>query len=174
MQSSHALIRAAEDRDAPRLAEVHVAAWRAAYKDVMSAEYLESLDIERSTSFWRRQISEPRPGVSQLVAETGDGVVGFAIVGPPRDDVAPGTGQLWAINLHPDSWGQGIGSKLFGAAEQLLRRLGYAAGYLWVEQGNDRAIRFYRGRGWPADGASKVDVDTTPPLTENRHSRTFR
>lgn len=166
-------VRRAAEADAAQLAEIHVAAWRATYRGVMTDEYLDGLDVGRATSAWRRNIREPAEGIIHLVVQGGHAVAGFAILGPAPADADPGTGQLYAINVHPDWWSQGIGSVLFAAAEQELMELGYERAFLWVAQGNERAIRFYANRCWPADGATLEDDRFSPPVAESRHSRAF-
>ena len=166
-------VRAATEDDADRLAEVHVAAWRATYRGVMTDEYLDGLDVGRAATAWRRNIREPREGIVHLVVHCGNEAVGFAILGPASGDSDPGSGQLHAINVHPDWWAQGIGSILFAAAEQELIELGYDRAFLWVEKNNTRAISFYSNRRWLDDGATLEDTRFDPPVAENRHSRTF-
>ncbi|MFF2244014.1 GNAT family N-acetyltransferase [Arthrobacter sp. NPDC058130] len=166
-------VRAATEDDAARLAEIHIAAWRATYRGVMTDEYLDGLDAERAATAWRRNILEPREGTLHLVVQSGDEVVGFAILGPATGDTATGTGQVHAINVHPDWWAQGAGSILFAAAEQMFIERGYRRAFLWVAAGNNRAISFYNKRGWLDDGATLEDPRFDPPVSENRHSRTF-
>ena len=166
-------VRAATEDDAARLAEVHVAAWRAAYRGVMTDEYLDGLDVGRAASAWRRNILEPGEGTIHLVVQSGHEVVGFAILGPAAGDSDPETGQLHAINVHPDCWARGAGSILFAAAEQKFVELGYRRAFLWVEKSNNRAISFYSNRRWLDDGGTLEDTRFDPPVAENRHSRTF-
>ena len=166
-------VRAAAGHDAARLAEVHIAAWRATYRGVMTDEYLDGLDVERAAAAWRRNIEEPRQGTVHLVVQSGDDVVGFAILGPASGDSDQGAGQLHAINVHPDWWARGAGSVLFAAAEQEFIERGYDRAFLWVEKGNARAISFYTNRRWLDDGGTLEDARFTPPVAENRHSRTF-
>ncbi|GAB3523703.1 GNAT family N-acetyltransferase [Arthrobacter monumenti] len=167
------VIRPPAEQDARRLAEVHIAAWRAAYRGVMTDEFLDGLDAERKTEIWLSRIIEPLEGFVCLVADAGGEVAGFVIVGPPDGDAEPGTGKHYAINLHPDFWAQGIGTALIKAAEDQLVQLGYSRAFLWVEQNNDRAIRFYTSRGWEHDGGIQKDTSFDPPVMENRHSRTL-
>lgn len=178
MTSSTVLVRHPVESDAPRLADIHISAWRAAYRNVMSDEYLDGLNLETSTRGWRRNILEPRPGTVHLVAETDSGVAGFCIFGPaegtagpePEGGTAAPTGQLYAINVHPDAWARGVGSALFAAAEEKLASLGYHRAFLWVEATNKRAIDFYTNRGWLDDGGTLKDTRFDPPVSERRHS----
>ncbi len=179
MTSAAVRVRPPVESDAPRLADIHISAWRAAYRKVMSDEYLDGLNPEAQTRGWRRNILEPRPGTFHLVAETDSGVTGFCIVGPAEGAAesdsesasASATGQLYAINVHPDSWAQGVGSALFAAAEEKLLSLGYTRAFLWVEASNKRAIDFYTRRGWLNDGGTLQDTRFDPPVSERRHSR---
>ncbi|MEY9777108.1 N-acetyltransferase family protein [Arthrobacter sp. MW3 TE3886] len=166
-------VRAATVHDAARLAEIHIAAWRATYRGVMTDEYLDGLDAGRAAFAWRRNILDPGEGTIHLVVQSGDNVVGFAILGP-ADAPDPGTGQLHAINVHPDWWAQGAGSVLFAAAEQQLIDLGFDRAFLWVEKSNDRAISFYTNRCWVDDGGTLEDTRFDPAVAEKRHSRNFR
>lgn len=173
MHSAKILVRPPLEQDARRLAEIHIAAWRATYRGVMTDEYLDGMSIERATSGWGRNITSPTEGTHHLTVVHDGDPVGFAIFGPATGDDAAGTGQIYAINLHPDWWAQGIGSILFTAVEQRLVQLGYSQAFLWVEQNNKRAISFYNKHGWLDDGGTLQDTRFEPPIAELRHSRIF-
>jgi len=98
-------------------------------------------------------------------------VVGFAHVGPARDDdVDPlVVGELAAIYLLPEVWGSGVGRRLMAAAVNVLRDAAYVAAILWVLEGNDRAQRFYEIGGWHGDGAARDIVIADTALAEVRY-----
>lgn len=173
MVSTTRSVRQAEEQDAARLAEIHIAAWQATYRGVMSDEYLDGMDIEHATTNWRRNIVDPRKGTEHLVVVVDDQPAGFAILGPAPGDFGPGVGQPYAINMHPDWWAQGLGSTLLAAAEQKLIELGFISAFLWVEKGNSRAISFYNKHGWLHDGGTLEDTRFDPPVSELRHKREF-
>jgi GNAT superfamily N-acetyltransferase len=142
------MIRLGTAEDAEAVARVHIQTWQAAYAHVFPRERLESLSGERAAR--RVELHRRSP---PLVAEADGEIVGFASVGPGVD---PGTdGELYAIYVHPDSWGAGFGRRLIRAAEDRLRESGHNHAVLWVLEDNPRARRFYELAGWRADGTSR-------------------
>jgi GNAT superfamily N-acetyltransferase len=166
-------IRPAVDHDAGRLAEIHIAAWQATYRGIMTDERLDGMSVERATSNWQRSIADPAKGTEHLIITCDDLPVGFAIFGPAPDDYDSDTGQLYALNLDPRWWAKGLGSTLFSAAERKLAELGYSRAFLWVAKGNERAISFYNKHGWLEDGGILEDARFDPPIIELRYSHTF-
>jgi GNAT superfamily N-acetyltransferase len=166
-------IRRAFADDALGVATVHVRSWQAAYKGLLPDLYLDQLDVERRRAAWARDIEEadwPRAGT--LVATEANGnVVGFAHVGPARDDdLDPAVvGELAAIYALPEVWGSGVGRRLMAAAVNVLRDAAFGAAILWVLEGNDRAQRFYEIGGWQLDGAAQDIVIADTPLAEVRY-----
>jgi GNAT superfamily N-acetyltransferase len=158
------VIREATVDDADRLGAVHVAAWQAAYSGLIGDDHLSTLDPAVRAAWWRRGLAARDRATVSLVAVVDGRIAGFITYGPPEDEVAEGWGQLYAINLHPDFWRQGVGTRLFAAGLQGLADLGYRHGYLWVLDGNERAIAFYHRQGWPLDGLIKTDDEFDLPL----------
>jgi GNAT superfamily N-acetyltransferase len=166
-------IRPAQAADALGVATVHVRSWQAAYKGLLPDLYLDQLDVERRRAGWARNIDEadwPRTG-TLVATEASGNVVGFAHVGPARDDdVDPlVVGELAAIYALPDVWGSGVGRRLMAAAVNVLRDAAFVDAILWVLEGNDRAQRFYEIGGWQLDGAAKDVVIADMPLAEVRY-----
>ncbi len=169
------VVRAAVPQDAPALAGVHVAAWRAAYRGIMPDDYLAGLDLERWTQGWDRVLTEGRDPHLQ-VAELAGLLVGFTGVGPERalePGDPPGRGELHHINVHPDAWGTGAGPALLRAAEDRLRALGFRDAVLWVVPGNARARRFYERAGWTDEGSEKTAELNGVRIDERRYVRTL-
>ena len=121
---------------------------------------------------WREGLSRtPRPGSATFVALVDDEHVGFATVG--ACDAEAGTGELYAIYVHPSSWGAGAGRALIERAEASLRDAGFPRALLWVLRGNERAERFYRAAGWEHDG-EKEDVFQGATVVELRYRKELR
>ena len=167
-------IREAVPSDAPDFASSQVLAWRAAYAGILDAGYLAGLDVERLTRGWDRLLGNTDQNVRRLAVTVEGIAVGWSGFGVPRDDVAEGTGELHALNLLPAYWSRGLGSELFLASVRGLRAMGYDGAYLWVADGNDRAIRFYERHGWCQDGVTKQDGRFDPPLLERRLAVSLR
>src|SRR5262245_35529915 len=123
------LIRQAAPGDARRIAEIHVAGWRAAYRGQMPDALLDSLSVEERASRWREAIeAPPNPGVRTFVIEQDGVITGFASTGPDRGpDPGADLAELYAIYLDPSSWGSGQGRALLAAALDDLRDRGFGA-----------------------------------------------
>lgn len=140
-------IRRAEPDDAERLSAVHVRTWQLAYEGLVPQAVLDSLDIAARAERWRATLEHPV--ARTWVALEGDDLIGFSSSGPARDADPPWPLELWALYVHPRRHGSGAAMLLADAA------LGELPAYLWVLDGNARAIRFYEKVGFTLDGASK-------------------
>ncbi|MBI3147702.1 MAG: GNAT family N-acetyltransferase [Betaproteobacteria bacterium] len=144
----------AQTADARDIAQVHVASWQKAYRELLPADYLASLSVESRATGWRRDIESGASSV--VVARLADGdIIGFANFGPSRDaDAPPRRGELWAIYLQPDHWSCGVGRALCTRVLHELAAQGYVSVSLWVMAGNMRAIRFYERAGFACEPGS--------------------
>ena len=164
-------VRDAKPADAPRVSEIHIAAWRVAYREIMPAGYLASLDVNERADMWTRLII--RGGPSKLaIAEIDHAVAGFCSFGPTRDALADDVAEIYAINVAPERWRMGAGRAL---CEHALRQAGkreYRTMTLWVVKGNDPARRFYERLGYQPDGAERLNSQLVPiPFDEVRYRR---
>lgn len=167
------VIRDAVPGDARDFALTQILAWRAAYRGILEPEFLAGMDEDRLTEQWNRNIANLPPGSRQLALSIDGVVVGWSGFGTPREEAEPGMGELKMLNLSPAAWGRGLGSELFRTSLTGLRGLGYKRAYLWVADGNRRAIDFYERHGWSADGTLKDDARFTPALRELRYVATL-
>jgi GNAT superfamily N-acetyltransferase len=100
-----------------------------------------------SADDYRRHVD--RPGF--WVAEAGDLIVGFGSLGLDG-------GSLWALFVHPDHSGRGIGGALHEAL--LISARQRKVDRLWLTTAPETdAARFYAKRGWrdrgPAEGGDR-------------------
>lgn len=138
-------LRPASPTDARAGAALHVACWREAYAPYVDAALLEErlADADRWVAAWTRQLVDGPP---RVLAEAGGDLVGFAVVGPTRDDDAPAPAELYAMYTRAAWWGTGLGRALWEAVAP------DEPCSLWVLEDNARAQAFYRRQGFAADG----------------------
>ena len=152
------VVRPAEAEDAPSIALVHTRSWQGAYRGLVPAPVLDALDVDARTVAWRRILEDaPAKGQTVLVAQSDEGLVGFATGGPCRDDDEPASSELYAIYALPSSWGTGVGMSLMLAMLERLHAHVNAVS-LWVIRENTRARQFYASCGFADDGAERVEV----------------
>lgn len=156
-------IRAATEADADAITDVQVASWRAGYAHVFPDTVLYADDFDSSRrSFWK--LWRFAPGHRVAIATTTDGdderVIGFSSYGPERERARgfTGRGEVWALYVHPDAWGDGAAYQLMEHTEIRLRAEGFESAVLWVLDDNPRARAFYEKFGWEASGI-EADFD---------------
>lgn len=134
-------VRPATPRDAKAVAEIHVATWQAAYKDVMPEDYISKMTVEKRQAYWREAIEFSEPQL--LVATEDEKVVGFVGYDRSRDANTRATvGEIWAIYVSPAYWGQGVGLALWDGARDGLKDEGCTQVTIWVLLRNERALQF--------------------------------
>jgi ribosomal protein S18 acetylase RimI-like enzyme len=168
------VVREATVEDAHGIAEVHVCAWRAAYRGLLSDQELEGLSVDRRAERWTTLLAERDASSFTLVAEQADEVVGFcSVVAPARDDdLGRRACEVAAIYVSPARWRSRLGSALLDAAVRRLDDGRWDEATLWVLQDNPQARRFYAKHGFAPDGALRQDNEGHP--TEIRLRRSLR
>jgi GNAT superfamily N-acetyltransferase len=135
-------VRPATSRDAKAISEIHVATWHVAYKDLMPADYLKSMTVEKRQAYWREAIEYSEPQL--LVAVDGDKLVGFVGFDRSRDAGTRSTmGEVWALYVSQAHWGKGVGLALWDGARDGLKEEGCTQVSLWVLLNNERGMRFF-------------------------------
>jgi GNAT superfamily N-acetyltransferase len=135
--------------DATAGAALHIACWREAYGPYVEPTLLDERldDTARWVDAWTRQLAEGPP---RVVAEVDGELVGFAVVGPARDDDRPTPYELYAMYARASWWGTGLGQRLW----DVVRPDGPCS--LWVLEANERAQGFYRRNGFAPDGSREL------------------
>ncbi len=168
---SHYEVRPATMRDAKAIAEIHAAAARAAYADILPEDQLLALAPATREAKWREAIefSEPQVQVAVLDGE----VVGFVGYDRSRDPKTPSTtGEIWAIYLKPEHWGKGAGVALWDAARDGLEEEGCTTVTIWVPLRNERAMRFHELAGFKREmKTAKTTAIGTVKIEEIRLKR---
>jgi len=141
-------VRLARPSDAEAIGQIRVAAWRAAYRRFMPTEFLASLDPSANLSALRDQLVKPTSAFKVFVAECSGSAAGFAIIGAPRYESKPHSIELWALNVLPVYWRQGIGANLIHRSVGEATSLGFSSIELWCINGNLAAEAAYERCGF--------------------------
>jgi L-amino acid N-acyltransferase YncA len=153
-------VRAATLDDVPSLAEIHVAGYADAYRDLVAPDVLAVRTVELRSRVWRDRLAEERPREFVLVAEQDGRVQGFTsgrVASAEEDaDAGPDLGCWENLYLRPEILGSSLGLRvglgLHQAAQEAFVALGYREAIGFVIEGNDRARKFFEMVGWTIDG----------------------
>lgn len=147
-------IRPTALEDAEALTDLHLNVWEEAYTGLIAADILAERRARRDARLdnWRKILTGYTN--TQLVAEDDGGrLLGFASVDSGRDEPSSGLPkrEVMALYVRAETYGTGVGYALLKAA------IGDESAYLWVLEGNRRAIDFYERQGFRFDGTSKPE-----------------
>jgi GNAT superfamily N-acetyltransferase len=147
-------LRLATPRDAPEIADLQIAAWRAAFLPLLPPGF-EIPPREQFLIIGERVLEEA--GVERTLALADERIAGFCSHGPSRDEDAAGeVGEVRALFVHPDYWRRGVGSALVSNALERLRDVGFVHATVWSFRHNDRANAFYESFGFGRDGTTQA------------------
>jgi ribosomal protein S18 acetylase RimI-like enzyme len=152
------IIRTAWVADAEAIAHVRVAAWRAAYRGLMPASYLDRADLEDTEAEQLRdRLRSIRDGTRISAADLDGRIVGYCAYGcGAGDDAEPSSGGVYDLYVHPDVWHQGVGRRLLVYATEHFKAQGFGEATLFVFEGNTHARKFYEQSGWKTDGHREI------------------
>jgi len=161
---SHAVsrprIREAVPADAAILGRLQVASWQATYRGILPESSLSGLSEEVQAAAFAQSLAQAGPGFRVWLLESRGQPMGFAVAGPSRPQEGPGTpraGEIHAIYLLPEAWGQGLGRALMEHALAGLCEAGFGVAQLWVLERNSRARAFYEAGGWALAGSPRTE-----------------
>jgi GNAT superfamily N-acetyltransferase len=140
--------------DAEALTDLHLDVWEEAYADLVPASLLAERRAGRAQRVERwRGIIASGSSDTLLAWSTEGRLLGFVSTGGGRDSPDDGLPplELMALYVRAEVYGDGLGHALCEAA------IGSSPAYLWVLEGNERAITFYERQGFRFDGATKSE-----------------
>ena len=155
-------LRASVPEDAEAIAAVQVRSAQIGFADFRPAGALDTLDPALRVPLWRERLP--------LVAESEEGIVGFAHFGPNEEEPV---GEIYRFFVAPERWGEGVGQALMACALEQLRARGFSRAILWVHADNPRARRFYEAGGWRPDGAERDEEAFGQVVKELRYRLTL-
>lgn len=144
--------------EASAIAKIRVLAWQRAYRGLVPQGVLDAMNIETDTQRTRQRMLEPRRKVAEdWLLRRGGAAIGWLSTGTCRDkDLSSGSiGEVFALYVLPEAWGQGIGHALMNFAANRFSKLRYKTAVVWVMEGNEVAERFYERQGYALDGTSR-------------------
>jgi ribosomal protein S18 acetylase RimI-like enzyme len=137
-------IRTARPGDESKIADVHDAAWRDAYRGIIPGRELERMVARRGPVWWRNAIAR---GSRLLVLDFNDRIAGYASYGRNRVPALSYGGEIFELYLAPEFQGVGFGRRMFEAAQKDLADHGYRSFLIWALADNVRALGFYSRLG---------------------------
>lgn len=160
-------IREARASDLGAAARVRARCWRESFAGVLPDDVLDNADAW-APEVARGWASELRArGATYWLGVDADGeIVGIAHADAAVEADAPASVELRTLYVLERAKGSGLAKALLHRA--LVDDL---AAHLWVIEGNERAIRFYRKRGFEPDGAVR---DIQPGWPGGRQLRMVR
>lgn len=160
-------LRPASVDDAEAIGNIRVSAWQAAYEAFMPKDFLNALDPLANLDALREKLAQPSDGFMVNVADVDGSAVAFSILGSPRYATHILSTELWALNVHPDFWRQGIGRTLTFDTVNTAKTLGFQCIELWCIYGNLPACATYEGCGFTLAGQERTSSTLTGhPLRE--------
>ena len=127
-------IRPATESDVPRMIEVFRRSFLSAFGVTAPFPLLQQwIRNDRESAMY------PEHWAEMFVLEQ-EGVIA-GLMQPTIDEID----GLW---VHPSYQGRGIGSRLLELGENIIRERGYARSWLSCSSYNQRALGFYRSRGY--------------------------
>ena len=152
-----------------RIEELRIAGWQA-YRGLLPDDFLDALTVDEArVERHERRLAAPPAGEVFLVAETVEGLVGMAYLGPSRDDDLPDAVELYALYVDLTRRYGGVGTALMTAG---YARFAQALQTLWTLKGNTAARGFYERHGFVHDGTEKaLDLPGSPAEVRYRRTR---
>jgi len=147
MTSEEAIkVRAAEDLDIERLAEIWYHGWLDAHAEILPEALKRVRTLESFT-----------PRLKDLLLNVG--VVGP--VGAPVGFYMLKNDELYQFYVAAEARGTGVAAALIAHAEERLAESGVETAWLACAIGNDRAARFYEKSGWRRVGTINNHLETS-------------
>lgn len=136
------------------MACVNVRSWQETYRGLISDAVLDDPEfLVARERFWTASLTDERYRENRVAVAERDGqLIGVAMSGPPLDDDAVWSRQLYVLYVYAADHGTGAGPALLEAVLDPEESAG-----LWVADPNPRAQAFYRKHGFVADGTAQTD-----------------
>jgi GNAT superfamily N-acetyltransferase len=144
--------------EAARIAEIHVAAWRETYADMMPATTLAALDVTEWADRWAPRLVDADPAAATfLVLDEAGRAAGFGHCRRQSSaKLADFAGEIASIYLLRRIQRRGAGRRLLRTMAAHLRDHGCDSASVWVFRDASHARRFYEVHGAAPTGVAGV------------------
>lgn len=151
-------LRAAVREDADTLGRLHHQSWLETYAGLLDGRLLAARSAEKSAAMFRNGGWR-----NVLLAFLNGEAAGFCGFGPGRDgEASVALGEIYGLYVLKKAQGRGAGRALLQSALRELEKTGFSTVYLWVLDGNVRAMAFYQRQGFFRDGEKNTALSGFP------------
>lgn len=144
------MIRQADKRDIPRIAEIIVFGKRVAYRSIFENDEVSFNELQVVALY---EAYQKNPEILKGMYLYDDGIVKGVIKGHPEDDK---TIEITDFYVEPFFVGQGIGTLLVEYLISQVREKGFQKILLWVIKDNVRARKFYEKNGFINSAKTRI------------------
>lgn len=174
IEPARVAIRGARSADVETIAALHLASWSAAYRGIVSDEFLSGVTLESRIVRWGMALDpSTSPRTETIVAEGDGAILGVCSFGPRRRPASETVGEIYALHVRPDETRRGVGKLLLDHALRRLELRGCGSSVLWVLRDNANARRFYEAQGWSFTGEEFVEDRSGYEIPETRYTITL-
>lgn len=161
------IIREIRSSDIVSVAEAHSAAWRVAFRGILSDSLLSDFGGTALEQIWAEIIC--RPNRTNLVAIESDRAIGFVgFQSAPNDS---GEAEIIGIYVHPEFWRLGAGSALLSEAVIRIAASSARSTFLWTMNENRISQRFYEKQGFVCTHDFRVSERRGESFTEVKYRK---
>jgi ribosomal protein S18 acetylase RimI-like enzyme len=150
-------VRQAEYKDAAQIAHVHVQSWRTTYRNIVSEDFLNKLDVEQRKQMWEAGLLKDDKSFIIYVIEDQGEIVGFINGGSSRNEEFPHEAELYAVYLLEEYQKKGYGTLLYQKLMAFFKAQGYQSMMLWVLKDNP-SYNFYKKLGGTDLGEKTIAI----------------
>ena len=139
-------IRNAGLQDVAEISRVYCQSWKKAYQGIVPEQYLMDLAQDTWVELFTERLNSR--SLSLMVVTQENQIIGAAAYGPSREKQQEGWAEVISLYLLPAYWRKGLGKALLSCVLEQLCREGYHAVFLWVQEQNLPARKFYEAFGF--------------------------
>lgn len=133
-----------EINDSLKIAKLIKDGWNAAYKGIISDDYLKNMNVEKISESWKKNIERNK---KKYIYKENDEILGVIRFGRSEYPYIKPIGEIFVLYVKPKLKRNGIGSKLINFAKDELIKAGYDKMIIWCLKGNKEGSNFYKKHG---------------------------